>query len=559
MAAPAANGPVAQHDRSVAPSPAVAAGRRRGLRFALLVLVAAFVASLRFLTITFNDDHFVHLTAAQQMRFGDWPTRDFIDIGRPLQILVSAAGQWWLGDTLFADAIVVSAGFGIAAAFTAALVFTLTGSPILALSAVLIETAGFPRTYAYPKLLATALGLWLIGSFLRHPGPRRQFLMAVGTVVAFLFRHDLGLFVAIGSVFAVVVAAPAESTRTPWRRAMMFAGMTLALAAPYLAYVELNGGLWNYFATALQQNSTEPGYVWPNPLVMSEAWESQLLYLFHAVPLVALAIGVMMWRRGRADWSVRCVTCIAVVGIAENFGLIRHTLYVRMPDAIVPVVVLGSWMTYRAWRSRVPYLGVPAAVLFVLAGIAVAELGAVRENLNRADLTTEVLWRPALIASRFGERSAVLHDRLGDVYSRYVDPLRPFLSYLERCTTEQHRLFLGGRMPEVPYIARRPFAGGGYEDYNFSSPVNQQRVVDRLRRQLAPIAVIRGGMRKLDTDLPILAAYLHNRYVPLADVPVPGDSSIHLMVDRTLPSTSWDPETGWPCFTNTPPPSPHAP
>ena len=71
-----------------------------------LVAIAVLVGSLRFLTISFTNDHFVHLTAAQQVLFGDWPTRDFIDIGRPLQILASAAGQQWLGRTLFAEAIV---------------------------------------------------------------------------------------------------------------------------------------------------------------------------------------------------------------------------------------------------------------------------------------------------------------------------------------------------------------------------------------------------------------------------------------------------------------------
>ena len=523
---------------------------RRALSVAMLGALTAFVAALRFLASTFNNDHFVHLTAAQQVRFGDWPTRDFIDIGRPLTILTSAAGQWWLGDTLFADAVVVSVGFGLAAAFTAALVFRVTGSLSLAFAAVLIETAAFPRTFAYPKLLATAMGLWLIGRYLREPGSVRLFLMAGGTALAFLFRHDLGLFVGVGSLLAVVMATWAEPMRMRWRAGVIFVAMALAIVAPYLAYVELNGGLGNYVATAVEQNSTEPGYVWPNPLVFAEGRESQLLYLFHAVPFAALAVCFVMWRRGHADWSVRFIACAAAVGIAENFGLIRHTLEARIPDAIVPVVLIGSWLVWRAWRASSLGVAIPSTLLFVLAGIAVADMGAVRENLNRADITADLLRQPTAIASRFRERSAALHDRFGDAYSRYVIPLRPFFSYLDRCTTEEHRLFLGGLIPEVGYIARRPFAGGGYENFNFSSPANQQRVIDRLRRQLAPFAVLPGGPDSLDNNVPVLAAYLHSRYVPLADIPVPGVTPIRLMVDRMLPPRSRDAETGWPCFTH---------
>jgi len=108
----------------------VAEGRRwRGVSVAsLVILCGALTASFRFLADGFNDDHFVHLTAAQQMLFGDWPTRDFIDIGRPLQIVASAVAQRLLGHTLFSEAVLVSAAFGIAAALTAAIVFTLTGS-----------------------------------------------------------------------------------------------------------------------------------------------------------------------------------------------------------------------------------------------------------------------------------------------------------------------------------------------------------------------------------------------------------------------------------------------
>src|SRR5688572_896319 len=219
----------------------VSATKQRVLSFAMFVLVAVLVLSFRFLTSTFTNDHFVHLADAQQVRFGDWPTRDFIDIGRPLTVLVSAAGQWSLGDTLFADAVVVSAGFGLAAALTAVIVFSVTGSSMLAVAAVLMETAAFPRTYAYPKLLGTAVGLWLIVHYLRQPGIGRQALLAGGVVLAFLFRHDLGPGVGAGGLLAVVIAYPGEPARMRWRRAIVFAVMVLAFLAPYLAYVELNG------------------------------------------------------------------------------------------------------------------------------------------------------------------------------------------------------------------------------------------------------------------------------------------------------------------------------
>lgn len=523
--------------------------QRRGVYLALLVVGAGVLtAAFRFLgTPEFNNDHFVHLTAAQQMLFGEWPTRDFIDIGRPLQIAASAAAQRVIGHNLFAEALLVSAAFGIAAALTAAIVVTLTGSGLLAAGAVLVEVAAFPRTYSYPKLLVIAAGLWLIGCFLRRPSVMRQAAVAAAVAIAFLFRHDLGVFVGVGGLIASILALPAGA----WRRArsgLTFAAMVIAMVLPYLTYVQVNGGLGNYFLTALEQNQSEAGYVWLSPFAEGDAWDAQLLYVFHLLPVVALAVCAMDWKRGRDDWRLAFLISVACVAACVNFGLIRDVLRTRIPDAIVPAVVLGAWLAHRAWQARPRYLFMPPVAMLIAAGFALADAANVGEILNRAGLDGEFWSEPQTLPVLFAERSAQLHNRFGASPSRAAFVLRPFFQYLERCTTERHRLFLGGLIPEVAYLARRPFAGGGYEHYNFSSPMNQQRVVERLRGQLVPFALIPSGGDTELVDLPIVAGYLQEHYVLLADLPIAGGEHVQILIDKDLPSTSRDAETGWPCF-----------
>ena len=127
--------------------------------------------------------------------------------------------------------------------------------------------------------------------------------------------------------------------------------------------------------------------------------------------------------------------------------------------------------------------------------------------------------------------------------------LDPFILYLDRCTTEQHRLFLGGLMPELAYLARRPFADGAYEHYNFASDVNQRRVVEKLRRELVPFALIPSEGTEVLESLSILSGYLDERYVPLAEFALGDGEHISVLVDHTLPAMSRDGRTGWPCFT----------
>lgn len=530
----------------------IAEGRlARRVSVALLVILSgALTASFRFLAIDgFNNDHFVHLSAAQQMLFGDWPTRDFVDPGRPLTIVASAAAQYLLGHTLFAEAVLVSAAFGTAAALTAVTVFELTNSLSVSFGAAAFEAAIFPRTYHYPKLLVTAAGLWLIVYFLRRPSFTRQMMMAAGVTIAFLFRHDLGLFVGVGGLVASILAAPTAPWRQRSRCGMGFAAMIVVMVAPYLAYVQLTGGLWNYVITALDYDQGHPGYVWPNPLTAGASAESQLLYLFHLLPVATLGVLATDWKRCRDCWCTSFLISVVFVAVAENFGLMWDSLEVRVPDAVVPAVVLGAWLAHRAWLAGPRYL-LPSTVVLLGAGFLIGSLGNVREQLGRAGLTGQIWLQPGLLPVRFAERSAALHERFGNHSpSRAASTLHRFFLYLDRCTTEQHRLFPVGMLPEVAYLAQRPFEGGGYERYNFGSRINQQRVVDRLRRQLVPFALITSGSAaELDVKAPIVAGYLRGRYVLLADLPLVEDERIKILIDDTLPSMSRDTETGWPCF-----------
>src|SRR5262245_650713 len=150
----------------------------------LLIVTAAF----RFLALKngFPNDHFLHLASAQQMSYGEWPTRDFVDPGQPLMIVSSALAQAVLGRTLFAEGVFVSLAFGAAAALTFAAVRRMTGSTWLALLAAALEVAAFPRTYGYPKMLVYAFGFWCFAWYVDMPSRARLVLVAASIAAGFL-------------------------------------------------------------------------------------------------------------------------------------------------------------------------------------------------------------------------------------------------------------------------------------------------------------------------------------------------------------------------------------
>ena len=235
-----------------------------GVTKSRLVVAAAasllFVATLiwRFLTFTgFTNDHYAHLALAQQMLLGDRPVRDFFDPGWPLTYLVSAAGWLAVGDSMATEWAITAAAFAAAAAFTVAAAHRLSGSIGIAVLVATLEILIYPRTYAYPKLLPYAVGAWVMLAVGRSPSRRHVLLMGALVAVAFLLRHDHGLYIGIAGAVCVAVASHTEGWRVVARRVAMLTGAATACLLPWILFVALSGGLVGYFQTATEFAAAE--------------------------------------------------------------------------------------------------------------------------------------------------------------------------------------------------------------------------------------------------------------------------------------------------------------
>jgi len=531
------------------------------------VALFALAAAFRFLALKngFVNDHFVYISGGRQMLFGEWPTRDWIDPGLPLMFGASALAQLIFGSTLFAEAMLVSIAFGLAAAFTAAAVRQLTGSMALAILAALFEIAVFPRTYSYPKIVAYAFEFWLYGRYLVRPDMKRLFAMAAGVAIAFMFRHDHGVFLGAGGVLTILLAREsAPGTASPWkpslRVAATFAAFVAVLVLPYLVYVQAYAGLWVYVRTGVEFSQREVSrqwHVWPRVFGDVRPLESALVYELYVLPLVALAILIVGRKREEARAVTARIAPLAVVALLVDFSFIREPLGTRLADPIVPAVMLGAWLLSRAFSvSPMRALTVPLALAFTgLMGASVLAVGYTYEEIDRAGL----LGHRQDIPRRFVERTADLRARFTDYQlpTPAARRLVPFFQYVSRCTSPDDRLLVGGFMVEVPFYSQRLFAAGQeYFGGYFGSDANERFVFDRLQRQSVPFALIPSDYQaEFDKHFPLVAAYVQARYAPLADVRLDDEQTIHILVSRDMPAAARDPETGWPCF----PTSSHAP
>jgi hypothetical protein len=209
------------------------------------VVLGLLTIACRYLSFTeFSNDHFVHLSVAQQITMGDLPVRDFVERGLPLMPLISAAGQVLLGEGLRSELWVVAIAFGIAATLTYVVSLQLSGSAIVAVLGALLPVAAYPVSYSYPKLFAPALGLATACWYCARPDSVRAVLLAAAVAVAFLLRHDLGVFLGMSTI-AMMVAYHGVSRATLVSVARVVA-IAVLIVAPYLVWVEVFEGLGTY-------------------------------------------------------------------------------------------------------------------------------------------------------------------------------------------------------------------------------------------------------------------------------------------------------------------------
>jgi len=529
-------------------------------------LAGAAGVAWRYFTFTgFNNDHYVHLSRAYQMLLGDLPVRDFTDPGMPMTYVASAAARVVGGPALGAGWALVALANGLAAAATVLAGAALARSAGVALAVALLEVMANPRSFSYPKLVLYACAAVAIVATVGRPTRARGAALAVMIAVAFLFRHDHGLYIGVASAVALAIVVWPQG---PGAALLAVAGLTAAVAlllAPWAIFVAANGGLIEYFRSALDFSRIEAGSTmlsaWP-ALDWSDGGSARdngivvLFYVFHLLPLACLARAAGRARRGLERWrgETAAVTALAVMAVPVNIGFLRDSLPGRWPDAVVPAALLGAWLIGLSWQPR--------RAIWRAAGVsaAVVALGVVTTALCYAAETREQIGRSGVL-SGWGSvqaRAADLWDRLqkrlperDHVPSRYAGALFPFMAFLDRCTTSHDRLWMTGLFPEIYVLSQRGFAGGqqAYLPGYYSTDAEQAQTIDRFERQSVPFAVLVLSIEKQFRDrMALLAHYLDTHYTPIARIEVSETPGVVVYVQRGRTPSHVDGETGWPCF-----------
>ena len=217
---------------------------RNGLIIGAIVAVGG-TFLFRFLTVEYTNDHFVHLSRGAQILYGDVPIRDFFDPGLTLQYYASAAALLWSGHNLFGETILTVGFIAAGAGLTFVAAARLSGSIWLALAATAMAVLSMPRLYNYPKVFFYVAAIVVAWRYASRPDRGRLSALAVVTVVAFLFRHDHGVYIGLATLALLAILHWQEPRRVVTAVAE-YSSVTLLLMLPFLIFVQTTSGLLRY-------------------------------------------------------------------------------------------------------------------------------------------------------------------------------------------------------------------------------------------------------------------------------------------------------------------------
>jgi hypothetical protein len=220
----------------------------------------------------------VHLSRARQILLGDVPVRDFFDAGQFLQYYASAAALSLSGGTLLGEAALTIFFMALGAALVYVLATRLSGSWIIGAAATATSVATFPRLYSYPKVFLFVLAVACAWRYQSRRTRVNLALLAGVTALAFLLRHDHGVYIGIASVaFLALLHWPgfAGGVRPLASAVGLYVGVTTVLVLPFLVFIQSVAGVPRYFAgltsqarevTTLRLNAPPVRVDWSEPL-----------------------------------------------------------------------------------------------------------------------------------------------------------------------------------------------------------------------------------------------------------------------------------------------------
>jgi hypothetical protein len=522
----------------------------------------------------FDGDHFIYFLGSTHVLHGERPLRDFVDAGLQgawpaLTYELPALAMRLGGESLRSEALLCVGAVALSAALLFRAAASLAGT-WASLIVTALSVAASTRLYGYHKVLVSSVAVTLLLRYAGAPSARNLSLLGVWTAVAFLFRHDYLVYVALATV-CLVMALPGLPLVRRVQRAAVYAALTGLLLAGPIYSIHHFAGLGFYLRSNVESTRHEAERTdldWPafesvpQPSAFFENEVNAVSWLYYLCLLlpVAGACAAFLTRPRVAgldvDGSRALLVTLALYAALLNHFLLRGNLAARFGDLGAPVAVLSAWLIGRAprsvvprvaWRSVLAALAVSVFLAMNTAGSVWQELATSRLRVGVADVGARFLRVARELGQMPPARAATAAER---DRSRVTAP--NVVDYLRACTGPDDRVLTLADAAEVAAFAARPFAGGHptFRAGFYMLPEDQALTIARLDRQSVPIVLTRDEAdyhQRIEPAFMAVVAWVDARYEFSGEVPALTGPPMRVLVRRDMAGSERLGDTGLPC------------
>jgi len=536
------------------------------------------------------DNNFYTLSEAVSLFAGDHPYRDFFEWGVPLQAALSYLAQMLFGHRLLGEFIkqwaLMIPGMVVSAHLAVRLSRSVAASTVTMMIAV-INLAVTPTVH-YSKLFIYPCAILLMWRYLERPGVRRSGAMGMFAAIAFLLRHDHGVYVGAGVLLTLAVARLTAPRSRAWRRLIedvIACGAGAAvLVLPWAAVVQTNEGFRNYVLSRAYINSKWASHapfvdmfklnpfsaLMPDPGSPPGAWIPGRYHMYQWMESVTLLTTVLLLvaigRQAAIRWRPPAplpldIALMLVAGV--QVAIVQQWLY-RESGYYVLVAPLTAAFGARLLTGAQPREGVRRSTGWLVWHRAARLVGVVVIGVSFLSLAGSL--------SRFPHQVAILPGTFAHL--TVLPPVEALFSsddaqrfdaakwatkdvdfgersdlmvrYMHDCTAPGDHILVMGQTPyQIPYYVNRPMAGGHlyWHDRWRSDAMHDAQSAELLQRQSVPFVFSTHNPILEDLSAyPRVSAYIKANYVELEG------SQGNLMIDRRRVPTGQYRALGFPCF-----------
>ncbi|MBI2188920.1 MAG: hypothetical protein HYU37_17615 [Acidobacteria bacterium] len=530
------------------------------------------------------DVNFYVLWESSALLAGDRPYRDFYVIGWPLQTALSAVMQWVVGSRLIGEFLIYWSFILASMLIGFHLALRLSQSAAASLAAILVALLAVASMewFQSPKLFVYALAVAVGWRYIDRPDTRRAAAAGAATAVAFLLRHDHGVYVGIVFVLAFALARvsvpSSRSAAAMIRDASVYAAVAGLLVVPWVVLVHVHESLPDFVRTRaawgrvwappagspydvlgdidprrIVDTTTASG--WRLSREQSLIWLVQITLLIPMLALLSVGLDLLVWYwRGRRMRPHACATILAAAtSIVAASRLVREESYYV---AVLPLsAALGARLLAghpfeagtRIWRLAQHTVSAGAVLITAVAAAGYLDRDLLSPNeLDELSVTYRQLLSSRAIDAYQPADEAQELDRAAWQTTDSNGRQKIMIRYLHDCTRDGDRLIVTGSTPyQVAYYAQRKIAGGQLQWHHGwrSDTAHEAQSLALLQRQSVPFAFSTHDPVLDDFKAyPRLHAYLTDNYDEIE-----GSGGL-LLVDKRRPPTGRFGRLGFPCF-----------